>query len=66
MEYRLDLPADARIHPVIHVSQLKRHVAPEIEVHSDLAEVSIDHEQVVFPIQFVDSRMIARGSTSVN
>lgn len=52
--YKLDLPGHARIHPVIHVSQLKKHVPPLSEVSTDLSSVCTDPEQLLLPVEVLD------------
>lgn len=64
--YRLELPSDARVHPVVHVSQLKQHVAPTVQVQSDLSDLTVDPNLVVSPVAFTDSRLVLRGASMIN
>jgi hypothetical protein len=47
--YKLELPESAKIHPVIHVSQPKRHV-PVQGVTTDLSSVCSDPDASVLPV----------------
>jgi hypothetical protein len=51
--YRLDLPDDSRIHPIVHVSQLKKHVPVTIVVSDDLSSVYQDPTQELQPHRVV-------------
>ena len=56
--YKLELPEGSRIHPVIHVSQLKKHIPKDVAVTEDLTCVSTDPFQVQQPEQILQTRVI--------
>jgi hypothetical protein len=60
--YRRELLASAQIHPVVHVSQLKKRVPPHTEVQESLDTVATDHDVSVLPIQVLAVRDILVGS----
>jgi hypothetical protein len=61
--YKLDLPSDAKIHPVVHVSLLKQHVPAHIQVSADLTALPSDDSSELSPIAVLDSRCVHYGST---
>jgi hypothetical protein len=63
--YKLALPEGSKIHPVVHVSQLKNHVAPSVLIEDDITADPINPEEVVHPIEFTDSRMVLKGASVV-
>lgn len=63
--YKLDLPQTSRIHPVLHVSQLKRHIPQEVSVSTDLTTVCTNPDQLMQVEKYLDSRMIQRGANTV-
>ncbi|XP_066347818.1 uncharacterized protein [Miscanthus floridulus] len=63
--YKLDLPEDSRIHPVVHVSQLKKHVPATMTVSDDLSSVGVEPIKELQPHQVLQVRTILRGAHSV-
>lgn len=60
--YRLQLPEHSRIHPVLHVSQLKQALGPHCKVQSELPPV---HAQFAVPVRVLQRRFRQRGSVAV-
>lgn len=57
MAYKLDPPELAQIHPVVHVSQLKKHVPPTKVIES-LDAVVTDLAVDVIPVQVLEVAMV--------
>jgi hypothetical protein len=60
--YKLDLPSSAAIHPMIHVSQLKRTITAKHQVSTTLPSTSV-HLQI--PTKVLATRTITHGGSPV-
>ncbi|GJW13110.1 retrotransposable element Tf2 [Tanacetum coccineum] len=62
--YKLELPADSQIHPVFHVSQLKKFRGTVSQVSSVLPHCDSNGVIAIEPIAVLDRRMAKRGNVA--
>jgi hypothetical protein len=62
--YKLQVPETCRIHPVVHVSQLKRHVPSHIQVSSDPSIIPAGPTDDLLPVAVIDQRCVSVGATT--
>lgn len=62
--YRLQLPPSSRIHPVVHVSQLKKALGEKDQVCSELPAYLLANVTVQ-PLEICADRMVRRGNKQV-
>ncbi|GMI89932.1 hypothetical protein HRI_002662500 [Hibiscus trionum] len=62
--YKLQLPKDSRVHPIFHISQLKKHIGSE-ECHSELPVINPDGEISKEPLKILDRRIGKKSSRAI-
>ncbi|KAA8525489.1 hypothetical protein F0562_007344 [Nyssa sinensis] len=60
--YRLQLPEGSRIHPIFHVSLLKKKVGEAYATSKDLPPLTDEGEFIMAPEAILDSRWVKKGS----
>jgi hypothetical protein len=63
--YKLELPSSSRIHPVVHVSQLKQALGEKDMVSTDLPIHCVTDESSVYTGAVLEERFIRRGRKMV-
>jgi hypothetical protein len=65
LAYKLLLPDDVNIHPVFHVSQLKKHLGPNAVPQPGLPLISSDGKIKTEPLQVLETRSLPRNRVLV-
>lgn len=63
--YKLELPSDASIHPVFHVSQLKEFTPDFTPVYTELPKVAELDRFYPQPEAVLERRLVKKGRTAV-
>lgn len=63
--YKMELPSNARLHPVFHVSQLKPYVDRYTPVFTTLPSVRSLDQESVHHVGLVDRRLVKKGNAAI-
>lgn len=63
--YELQLPVEAKIHPVVIVLQLKKHVGATVRVVSTFPEMDPQGQYLLVPLKVLDTRIVKKNNAAV-
>jgi hypothetical protein len=66
MAYKLELPASSRVHPVFHVSCLKKVIGDKIPVQTILSELDEEGKIILEPEAIIDTRIRQLRNKSIS
>jgi len=66
MEYKLELPSSSCIHPVFHVSCLKKVIGDKLPVQTILPELDEEGKIILEPEEIIDTRIRQLRNRSIS